>query len=214
MSNTINEVFDRLIAARDRLKTDMSVTHDLAAARQFQDQSYGSPQYLAQIAKVRASLPNVVQDDTVGEFLYGCFQPELAVEIACTPACADSGLRNPSLTSCEMAAYKKKGDLKKINSVVSDEAHVFVAQNNQFTSDDRHVLREQGIKVVTLYNQDDANINYVLGETINIQQTTNPTDPGNPTDPAQNESTTNWAWFWIIIAVLFILLLIILLAIR
>jgi hypothetical protein len=160
------------------------------------------PVYKEQIATIVATVPDVVTDDTVGAYLYGCFQPELAVEIACTPACAN-GLKNPDLTPCEIASYEKKGQLTKLNTVISEDANVFIATGNVITTDDLKTLRDQGIKVITTYNQDNNTINYILGESI----TTTQPDPtqSQPT----NSSTTSWAWLWIIIAIVIIIILII-----
>lgn len=208
LPNSTKQLYERLIAARNQSKTaNPSVIADLVASKSFQDTHCCShPVYLEQITVMKATLPDVVIDDTVGEHLYGCFQPELAVEIACTPGCADGGLYNPDLTPCDLASYEKKDEFRKLNDIVSDEAHLFIATGNEFTVDDRRVLRGQGIKVVTTYNQDGNTINYILGETINIER-----EQPVPTPGAPPINTTDGTWVWLIIVAVLVILFIVLL---
>lgn len=185
---------ERLIAARDKSKTaDESIILDLDGSRMFQDAfCCNDPIYKEKIERVKATIPDVVHDDTVGEHLYGCMQPELAVEIACTPACADGGLINHDLEPCELASYEKKdGALKKLNNVSSDEAHVFIASNETLTLADRNELRAQGIKIITTYNQD--------GDTIDLTQE-------DPQPPPEQTTTANW-WIFLIIAIVIIIVI-------
>lgn len=198
-------MYERLIASRDKSKTaDESIIRDFEGSRMFQDVfCCNDPIYKEQIERVKATLPDSVNDDTVGEHLYGCMQPELSVDIACTPACADGGLINPNLEPCKMASYEKKdGELKKINNVSSDEAHVFITSNETLALADRNELLEQGIKVITTYNQDGDTINYVLGETIDLKQ-----QDSKPQDPPEQTTTSNWAWILLIIAIVIIIII-------
>lgn len=204
-------MYERLIAARDKSKTaDESVIRDLEGSRMFQDAfCCTDPIYKEQIDIIKSTLPDVVHDDTVGEHLYGCMQPELAVEIACTPACADRGLINPDLAPCELASYEKKGGvLKKINGVSSNEAHIFIASrlpqgNDELTNTDRNLLRSQGIKVITTYNQDGDTINYVLGESIDLTQP----DPTPQPPPPEETTSANWGWGLLVIAIVVIIIM-------
>ena len=205
--NSIKAIHSRLIAVRDSPKNaNEAVTNDLAASQAYSN-TYccADPAYQAQVGSVKATMPSVITDDTVGEHLYGCFQPELAIEIACTPACADGGLRNPNLTACDTASYEKKGELKKLNDLVTEDANVFIASGNTITTDDRAILRNEGVKVITVYNQDGNSINYILGESVAIT----PEDPAPTPNPGQSQSTTsNWGWVWIVVAIVLIVLLV------
>jgi len=210
--DAIKRMYERLIAARDKSKPfDDSITKDIEGSRMFQEAfCCTDPIYKEQVATIAATTPNIVIDDTVGSYLYGCFQPELTVEISCTPACAN-GIKNPNLTPCEIASYEKKGQLNKLNNVVSEDANIFIATGNTLTQEDLKSLFSQGVKVITIYKQDGNTINYILGESLNITQE-------DPTDsPPAYESTngTGWVWMWIAIAIaLLIIIMIILIFIK
>lgn len=205
----INTIYERLIAAKDQPKNASDIiTTDLEKSKKFQDTfCCDNPIYIEQITNIKATMPNTVIDDTVGEYLYGCFQPELSIEIACTPACADGGLKNPNLTPCDIASYEKKGELKKINNVDGEDANVFVANNNNITHDDILILRNDGVTVITIYNQDGNTINYILGESINITQD----QPSPPPPQNQSQNSMNWTWIWIFIIIIIIVIIIVLL---
>lgn len=206
--DAVKRMYERLIASKDQSKTaNESIIRDLEGSQMFQDAfCCNDPTYKEQIMLIRTTVPNNVRDDTVGEHLYGCFQSELAIEIACTPACADGGLINPDLTPCDLASYEKKGGiLKKLNDISTDEAHVFIATGNELTLEDRNELRRQGIKIITIYDQDDDTINYILGETIDITQS-EPIPPPNPSQEQQT-NTTSWAWILLIIAIIIVVII-------
>jgi len=206
-------MYERLIAAHDKSETyNDSIIKDIEGSRMFQNVfCCNDPIYQNQINTIIASKPDTVIDDTVGAYLYGCFQPELAVEVACTPACSN-GLKNPNLKPCDIASYEKKGELIKLNSIVSEDANVFIANGNSLTNDDRRILRDQGVKVATIYTQDGNTINYVLGESIDVTQDP-PTQQQQPVqDPTSSESTTSWAWFWAWIIIIIVIIIIIIIA--
>ena len=205
------QMYERLIAAQDKpVDFDDTIKRDLEGSRTFQEAfCCTDPVYTDQIAIVVASKPDVVKSDTVGEYLYGCFQPELAVEIACTPACAD-GLKNPDLSPCEIASYEKKhGKLTKINNVNSEDANVFIASGESLTNEDKINLQQQGVKVITTYNQDGDTINYILGESLDISQPVTSDPP--PNDSTQSGGTSGWAWVWGVIILIIIIILLVLL---
>lgn len=205
-------MYERLIAARDKPKdADETVIKDLEGSRMFQDAfCCADPIYQQQIATILASKPENVTANTVGSYLYGCFQPELAVEVACTPECA-TGLKNPELGKCDIASYEKKGKLTKVNSVVSEEANVFLDKGETLTAEDKKVLREQGIKVATTYNRDGTSINYVLGESFNVSDPAQDV-PQTTNDNSSSSTNTAWAWVWIIIAIVLIIIIALLLS--
>ena len=203
-------MYERLIAAKDKSKTfDENIKRDLEGSHMFQDAFCCSdPIYTEQINIIKASVPDVVKADTIGEHLYGCFQPELAVEIACTPACADGGLKNPDLSPCEIASYQKTKDgLKKLTDASGEfqqEANVFINTGAKITSADRQQLRNDGIKIITTYDRDHDTINYVLGESIDITQD----EPESVQDQTNTSSTSTANWVWILWIVLIILAII------
>ena len=208
--DAIKRMYDRLIAAKDQSKAaNESVIADLKGSQMFQDAfCCNDPIYKDQIALIKSTLPDIVYDDTIGEHLYGCFQPELAVDIACTPACSDGGLINPDLAPCDLASYEKKGDtLKKLNNISTNEANVFITTGSELTLSDRNDLRAQGVKIITIYDQDDNTINYILGETLDITQP----EQTLPSAPPSSESTTtitttNWAWILLIIGIIIVIM--------
>ena len=202
----IREMYQRLIAARDKpIDADDTIKNDIEASRKFQDAlCCVNPFYREQTAIVKASMPDNITSGTVGAYLYGCFLPELAVEIGCTPDCAN-GLKNPDLDACDIASYEKKqGALRKLNDVNTEEADVFLAIDEQVTSADHQQLKQDGIKVITIFNQDGNNINYILGESINLDQPEN----SQPAPPGETTTTTGgWGWIWFILVIIIIIAL-------
>lgn len=202
-------MFERLVAARDKSKQENeTIIKDLEGSHMFQDAfCCDDSAYREQITTIVATMPKITKDYTVGEYLYGCFQPETIVEIACTPACADGGLRNPDLNPCQSASYEKRVILKKLNSLTTSDAHLFIAANNSITADDIHRLRADGVKSIITYTQDGNSINYIRGTTINIPEiNTNSTATAQATDT----SSTNWAWLWVLIVVILIIVIVVL----
>lgn len=198
-------MFERLMAAKDKSKdNDEIVIKDLEGARMFQDAFCCSdPIYQDQIKIILPNEPDNIGANTVASYLYGCFQDESTVEIACTPECS-TGLKNPNLAPCDIASYQKSDKLIKVNSVVSEDADVFISQGSSLTKDDMAILRSQGIKVITTYNQNGNTITYTLGQSLTVEQ-----DPAAPTQTSDNSTTTSsgWVWVWIIIAILLIAIL-------
>lgn len=202
-------MYERLIAAKDKSKTfDENIKRDLEGSHMFQDAfCCADPIYTEQINIIKETLPDVVDADTVGEHLYGCFQPELSIEIACTPACADGGLKNPDLSPCEIASYRKtQNGLKKLTDGSGEfkhEANVFIDLGAKITSADRLQLRNDNIKIITTYHQDHGHINHILGENIDITQD----EPVNQT--SSTSSSSDWLWIiWIILIILVIIAII------
>ena len=190
----ITEMYQRLIQERDKaIDANDSIERDIETSRNFQEEFCCSdPFYIEQVEVVKASMPDDVTSGTVGAYLYGCFQPELAVEIGCTPACSD-GLKNPDIDDCNIASYEKEGgELRKLNEVNTEEANVFVAENEKITLEDRQQLRQDGVGVITTFNQDGNSINYVLGESIDLDQP-------EYTEPPPEEESSTWYWGWILI---------------
>ncbi len=204
-------MYDRLIASRDKniknLENFNSVNLDLQGSRMFQEAfCCDDPLYKEQIQIIKSTIPNIVKDDTVGKYLYGCFLPESVVEISCTPSCIDGGLKNPELSSCDIASYEKRGILKKLNEIHSDEAYVFIATGNELTVVDRKELYRQGIKIITVYQQEGTNINYVPGQTMNVMGSENVTITNTVTETT---NTSNWVWAWVLLATLLIIIIVI-----
>jgi len=203
----IKEMYQRLIAARDKpIDADESIIKDIATSRKFQeDYCCSDPFYKEQIEIIKGTLPDTVTNGTVGSYLYGCLQPELAVEIGCTPACS-MGLKNPDLAACDIVSYEKKdGNLQKLNNLNTEDANVFITGNEQITYEDRQQLRNDGVKVITIFKQDGSSINYVLGESINLEAPENTYPP-----PSEGTTTTyGWGWVWFILAIILIIILVI-----
>ena len=204
----IRQLYRRLIEKRDkRIDGDEDIGRDIENSRNFQENYCCSDSfYLEQIDMVKQSLPDNIISGTVGSYLYACFLPELAVEIGCTPDCI-KGLKNPNLEGCNIASYEKRGgNVKKLNDVRSEEADVFIASGEKIDREDRNILRQDGVKVITLYNQDGDTINYILGESINLDQPEPPTPSPSPS-PLPSPPTTDqtaWGWVWIVIIILII----------
>ncbi|CAH6418169.1 Hypothetical protein HVR_LOCUS44 [uncultured virus] len=213
--DAIKQMYQRLIVAHDKpIDFDDTIKRDIEGSRTFQEAfCCTDPIYKEQIEIIKAGNPNTAIDGTVGSYLYGCFQPELAVEIGCTPACADgiNGLKNPDLANCEIASYEKssygsnKGKLIKLNKITSEDANLFMGSGESLTSNDKALLVQDGVKVITIYNQDENTINYVLGESIDVTQ---PDSPNADQPPPSSSSTTNgWVWFLGIVVIIVIILL-------
>jgi hypothetical protein len=146
----IKGTYERLIPAHNKSKDDETIQPDILESKAFQEQYCCEDKiYLEQINNVVASKPEIIAPNTVGSYLYGCFQPELAIEIACTPECA-TGLKNPKLDACDIASYHKKGTLTKVNMVNSEEANIFIAHGEILTLEDKNLLLSHGIKVIKI----------------------------------------------------------------
>lgn len=203
-------MYERLIIAYDKsLDFDETIKRDLEGSRIFQEAfCCTDPVYKEQMEIIKTSKPDIINNDTVGSYLYSCFQPESAVEITCTPACIN-GLKNPDLVSCDVMAYEKKnGILNKLNIVITDYAYVFIATGETITASDRAILNHDGITLITIYNQDGTTINYIPGESINLESS----DLAQQSDQVQSTSTPNnwtWAWVWILIALIILVIIII-----
>lgn len=207
-------MYERLIAARDKniknLENFNSVTLDIQGSKMFQEVfCCNDPLYKDQIQIIKDTVPNVINDDTVGKYLYGCFQTKSTVEISCTPSC-NSGLKNPELSLCDLASYEKRGTLRRVNGVNSEDAYIFIASGNELTVDDRKELYREGIKVITLYQQDGNTIDYLPGETINVLggYQSNVVTITNTTLTTTN--TSNWPWVWILLATILIIIIVLL----
>jgi hypothetical protein len=218
-------MYERLIAVHDKSKTaNENIIKDLEGSRMFQEVfCCNDPIYNDQLAVIKETMPVTINSDTVGEYLYGCFQPETNVEISCTPACADNSLKNPNLPPCDLASFEKKGILRRLNNIVSKDAHLFIAHNNVVTQDDIVQLYNNGVKNVITYTQDGNSINYILGEvnvikepSINSTSTPTPNSNSNsiPTQSftdSNDDDTTNssWSWLWILVFIVLIIIIII-----
>lgn len=201
--NDISQTYQRLIASRDKaLDANESIKADIRESRAFQDEFCCNTEiYRDQIAIVAASKPNIVIEDTVGSYLYACFQPELAVKVACTPSCT-TGLKNPDLPDCTTPSYEKKaGQLKKLNNITGDIADVYLASGQSITQGDREALVRDNVRLITIYEQDGETIDYILGETIDVTQP--PPQPNPPVTP------TGWIWLALIVLIVVILLLVV-----
>jgi len=196
-------MFERLISNRDKLLSeDDQILKDIEESKDFQSAFCCSdPIYKQQISSIISSNPDIINKNTVGAYLYSCFQPETVVEIGCVPSCI-TGLKNPNISSCEMNTYEKneKGELIKLHTVVGDDANVFMASGQTITKSDKQILYNHGIKVITTYKQDTTTINYILSDSI-------PTD-SPPIEPPQQHILTNinyWAYIWLIISAVIVI---------
>lgn len=207
--DAIKEMYQRLIGKLDQyVDATEDIKKDISLSREF-DKNYccSDPFYKEQIEVIKGTLPDNVTNGTVGAYLYGCMQPELAVEIGCTPACS-TGLRNPDVSQCDIASYEKKnGVLTKLNNVTTEEANVFITGNEEITSENRQQLLQDGIKVITIYNQDGDSINYILGESINLEEPENPPTP--PPPPPEETTPTYWGWIWFVLAIIIVIILVV-----
>jgi len=198
-NDDIKQTYERLISEHDKpLDFNDTIKKDIMVSQKFQETfCCSNPVYIQQIDTIKATRPSVVVDNTVGAYLYGCFQPELAVEIACTPACT-TGLKNPDLVKCDIAAYEKKDDkFVKLNDIKSEDANVFIAKDQIIKEADRAVLKEDGVKVITTYKQDGTTINYILGESYDITQPVQ----SPPPEGVSTTTTTSYGWLWILIII-------------
>ena len=208
----IKQVYERLIVSHDKaLDHDETIKRDIETSRTFQDTfCCDNPAYIEQINVIKAQKSNIITNNTVGAYLFACFQPELAVEIACTPACAE-GLKNPDIEPCELASYKKSnGKLIKVNTLISEDANIFIEGDESLNQADKTTLQKDGVKIISIYTQDGTSINYILGESINISET--PTEAPTQTPTQQETTTNNWAWVWIIAVIILIIIIALILA--
>lgn len=198
---SIHQVHERLVANANDPIDAHSV--DVALSRQFVEQRCCSdPEYLTEVTYIKSNIPSTVNEGTVASYLYGCFQPEISVEIACTPACS-TGFKNPSLANCSTPSYQKKNDmLIKLNDVNDTTADIFIDNGQNLNSDDYTQLKNDGIKTANLYYQDGNTINYVLNGVADVEN-------GVPSDNPPPDNSQNWAWILIIIIIIAILLIVI-----
>jgi len=204
----IKQMYQRLISERDQsIDATESIIQDIAASRKFQDTYCCSdPFYKEQIQIIKGTLPENVINGTVGSYLYGCLQPELAVEIGCTPSCS-SGLRNPDVPLCDISSYEKKnGTLSNLNTINTEDANIFITGNEQLTNQDIQQLRQNGVKIITIFTQDGNTINYILGESINLDE---PYNPSPPPPPQENPTYYGWGWIWLILVIIVIIILVV-----
>lgn len=198
----IKQLYQRLITNKDKPIDDENIRKDIEESRKFQRDYYDNEFYKKEIDSIKSTMPSNIIDDTVGSYLYGCFQPELVIDIACTPACS-SGLKNPELAPCDVASYEKKqGILTKLNSNKTENADIFITGNERITNEDRQQLQKDGVKIITTFTQDGESIDYILGESINLEAVD---DVPQPADT--NPTTYGWGWIIFIIAIIIIVIL-------
>lgn len=161
-------------------------------------------EYIEQVAELKHNQPAVIQFGSVGEFLHGCFQPYNNVEVSCTPSCIN-GFPNHDLHSCDVPVYIKSGNkISKILNNINTTAYVFVLTGQILDNSDLQFLKKDKIKNIIVYNQDGDNINFNIGETIELDSVAATADDTTTT-------TTTWTWLWIVLFAIVIIALIILL---
>ena len=203
------DAFTRLAAASNMtIDANEQIKSDMKIARDFQETyNCDDPQYREILGYIKeeydAKPPDTIISGTVGAYLFSCIQPSATVNPVCIPDCA-SGFHDCDVPSCDLPSYhKSNGELLKINDISNEDANVFIARGDSLTSADRAALRNDGIKVITLYNQDGNSINYIHGESINLDSP----EP-QPQPQPQPSTSSGWAWLWLIIGILAIIVII------
>lgn len=188
-------VIDRLIQVYDKpLDFNETVIKDLEIVRAMKQIDKSEIQKLSHV-------PDIINSNTVGSYLYSCFQEETVVEVACTPECSN-GIKNPNMIPCDVVSYHKSSiGLIKLNTLSTEDGNVFIESNQWLNKDDIKKIRDDGVKVITIYNQDGNTINYKLDNTYNISI---PRDITN--NVVLNYNNDN-SWIWGVL--LFIIVIII-----
>jgi hypothetical protein len=205
-------MYQRLVTSHDKsLNYNDIIKRDIEGSRTFQDVfCCDDPIYTDQIEIIKLNQPSTVIADTVGSYLYGCFQPEKEVEVICTPACI-KGLRNPkTIEDCSFPVYEKKDNLlTKLNVVAgNNQGLVFVASGQTVTAEDIKLLQKD-VQTITTYLQDENTLNYQLGETLDLNSTSTLATADTSTT---TEEPSNWIWVWVIIVVILIILFVLMLS--
>lgn len=188
----ISNVYKRLILNQDKpIDYNDQIKSDIEISKKFQEDFCCSTlEYIAQMKEIEKTKPDLIVYGTVGEYLYSCFQPTLSIDTACTPTCS-RGLKNPNNLDCTAGVYEKHdGKLLKTNSNNTENIYLFLGTGETLTANDREFLKSQGIKYVTVYNQDSDSINYVMGETIDLYQPIS--EPIE--EPPPSQSYYYWGW--------------------
>lgn len=194
--SSIRNIHTRLANAATLPIDTPEYKNDIDISREFSNNyCCNSPEYITEIELLRSNTPSVVNKDSIGSYLYGCFQPELAIDIKCTPECI-TGLNNPTYSECESPVYQKIDDklvlIGEGNS--GSQALVFLEENNMFTAEDQEFLYDQGIRRVTLNYRDGNTINYLLGETVDIED--------EPVEDEPVQQTYYWGWILLFLIII------------
>lgn len=156
--------------------------------------------------------PDIITSNTIGAYLWGCFQPELATSIACTPACINA-VSNPKLQSCKVNVYEKRlNKLTKLYHNETSHANIYLASNQLLNNQDVKQLLKDGITSGTLYYQDNNTINYIMGDSFDLSD--NILNKSYSNSILQNIKlpvvTYNNPWLWFVVLGVIIILLFIL----
>jgi hypothetical protein len=206
------QIFERLLQAHTQpQKGNDIIVQDLGDVRTFDDQfSRANPLYQAQIEWLRTNTPLSIEADTVGAYLFGCFATSNVVEVACTPECV-SGISNPNLPPCELVAYHKRDHkLIRLNNKTTEDANIFIQTGQYLTSEDHAQLFLDGVRVITIFHQQDATINYKLGKSMVVVPTnvSTLTEAEPISTPTTTTETQEW-WWWALVAVILVFFIII-----
>jgi hypothetical protein len=184
------------------LTANPQIISDLSTLKQFKvENCCTGTTYQDQVNQIQQSVPDVVNQNTVGSYLYACFQPAIAIPVACTPECTN-GFTNPKLSPCNNPSYQKiDGKLVKINDINGPDANIFLAPGEKTTNEDRALLKAAGVQTATKYAQSNDSINYVLGETIDVNQP----EPVPPPPPPPPTTYYYWSWLWLILLIIVII---------
>lgn len=199
----LDGIYARLIKSSDEwIDSSEAIKEDIKNSKRFQERFCCDNVYKREIEIIRLANSTHIIDETVGSYLYGCFQPEIVVEIACTPSCVN-GVKNPDIEDCQIASYEKRaGKITKLNQINSEDGNLFVINGQTITQDDKNFLLNDGITVITIYNQDGNTINYVLGESIDLTGSISVIESSN------DNKINGWYWLLGIMGIIIISILI------
>lgn len=205
MEVNIRDVHRRLIESSGKQLTDPSIQKDLELSKNFKTQHCCSSQiYLDEMNFINQNIPPTINQNTVGSYLYGCFLPDITINIECTPECSN-GLTNPQHDICQFPTYEKSDNqLININEGSGSNALLFLPYGSTITNADILLLKNNGVKVVSIYTRDENTIDYVFNKTSNVDELEETPATQQPPPP------TSYAWLWwllFIILVIFILFL-------
>lgn len=198
------KVFNKLILNKTSDRHSENHEKNIQKALRYDKEAkHHDKEYVEQIAELKDNQPAVIQFGSVGEFLHGCFQPYNNVEVSCTPSCIN-GFPNHDLHSCEVPVYiKSNNKINKIHNNINSTAYVFVLTGQILDGSDLQFIKKDKIKNIIIYNQDGDNINFNIGETIELDSTADAT--------VDDTTTSGWTWVWIVLFVIVVIALIILL---
>ena len=119
----------------------------------------GTAAYDEIAADLRTNMPETIQPESVGSYLYGCGWPQSDVPSLCTPSCIN-GL-NMLDDECDVPVYERTiHGLTKLNSAVGNRAYIFCTGDKPITPSEKITLHRAGVTNADIFNRDTNTIRY------------------------------------------------------